>query len=237
MRHLRACLVLVALSLPSVAQAHGHRWDFSMAAATATGSRLWGGRVAVGVTSNKPANKDLSFLFDLTNLKGEHNSEDVTHLSYLVGGRYAVLSNNKHLLMLHGIGGIVHKHQGATDRTDGAVTLGAAYEWVPRGAYAGWAARVQVEQSFLPSKSVKGYTQISIGAVQPVRITHGPLARRSPRTLRGHRVSRRGRDGSGLPRTRPADRTGCRDQGAAHVRGQRRKRRRRSRARRVPPAA
>jgi hypothetical protein len=172
MRHLSACLILVALLFPSAAQAHGHVWDFSFAPATATGSRLWGGRASIGLTSPRaprPTLKRWSFLIDLTNLKGEHNSEEVTALSYLAGPRLVVLSNDQHVLMLHGIAGIANKHQGATDRTDAAVTLGAAYEWVPKAtakSHAGWAARIQVEQAFLPSKSATGYTQISVGAVK-----------------------------------------------------------------------
>ena len=68
--------------------------------------------------------------------------------------------------MLHGIGGTVYKQKGATGDFNGALTAGAALEWVPRGPLSGWAARVTIEQSFLPSKSVKGYTQISLGAVK-----------------------------------------------------------------------
>lgn len=166
MRHLQALLVLIALLFPSAAQAHGHRWDFSLAPSSADGSRLWGGRVSFGITNKVPANEDLSWLIDLTNLKDRDSSQDITLMAYFGGLRYAVVPTSKHLLMLHGLVGAIDKHQGATGRTDFAMMLGAAYEWVPRGLEAGWALRVQADHSFVPEKSVKGYTQFSVGVVK-----------------------------------------------------------------------
>ncbi len=58
MRHLPAWLILIAVLFPSVAQAHGHRWDISFGAATATGSRLWGTRFSVGLTDEVQDKKE-----------------------------------------------------------------------------------------------------------------------------------------------------------------------------------
>lgn len=167
MRHLPAWLVFVVLLFPSVAQAHGHRWDISFGPAMASGSRLWGGRFSIGLTDEIREKKNLSWLIDVTNVKGDDNTQDITQLSYLGGVRYAVprISGDRFVVMLHGIGGTVYKQKGTTGDFKGALTAGAAVEWVPPGAH-GWAGRLQIEQSFLPSKSVKGYTQISLGAVK-----------------------------------------------------------------------
>jgi len=168
MRHLSAWLIIIALLFPSVAQAHDHRWDFSFAAATATGSRLWGGRYTVGLTKEIQRKRNLSWLFDVTNVKGEDNAEDIIQTSYLGGARYAIprISGDHFVVMLHGIGGGVYKQKSATGDLNLALTAGAAFEWVPRGTPDGWAARVTIEQSFLPDKTVKGYTQFSFGVVK-----------------------------------------------------------------------
>jgi hypothetical protein len=172
MRHLRACLVFIALLFPSVAHAHDHRWDFSFAAATASGSRLWGGRYSVGLTKEIRQKRNLSVLLDVTNVKGNDKTQDktrdITQLSYLGGLRYAVprISGDHFAVMLHGLGGGVYKQKGATGDLNLALTTGAALEWVPRGTPDGWAARLQIEQSFLPDETAKGFTQISIGVVK-----------------------------------------------------------------------
>src|SRR5687767_1879411 len=106
MRHLIAWLILIALLFPSAAQAHGHRWDISFGAASASGSRLWGGRFTVGLTDEVKQRKNLSWLIDVTNVKGDDDTQDITQLSYLGGLRYAVpgISGDRFVVMLHGIG-------------------------------------------------------------------------------------------------------------------------------------
>ena len=158
-------VVLMILVVPTAAQAHDHVWDFSFGAATASGSRLWGGRFALGLTNKVPANKDLSWLIDVTNVKGKDGADDIVLLSYLGGLRYAVLGNrqtDQNVLMVHGIGGRVYKQTGTTGAGEWAVTVGAAYERLIRG---GWASRVQIERSFV-TNGVKSYTQISLAAVK-----------------------------------------------------------------------
>ncbi len=168
MRHLPAWLILIAVLFPSVAQAHDHRWDFSFSAATATGSRLWGGRYTVGLTKEIQRKRNLSWLLDVTNVHGDDDTQDITQLAYLGGARYAIprISGEHFVVMLHGMSGMVYKQKGAIGDANLAVTTGAAIEWVPGGNAAGWAARVQIEQSFLPDKDVKGFTQISFGVVK-----------------------------------------------------------------------
>jgi hypothetical protein len=169
MRHLSAWLILIALLFPTAAQAHDHRWDFSLAAASATGSRLWGGRYSVGLTKTIKEKKYFSVLFDVTNVKGhdDEHDQDIIQNSYLGGGRVALprVSGEHFVVMLHGIAGGAYKQKGDTGDLNLALTAGAAVEWVPEGAK-GWAARVQIEQSFLPDKDVKGYTQFSFGVVK-----------------------------------------------------------------------
>lgn len=165
MRHLHAWLIVIALLFPSAAQAHGHVWDFAFGPAWAEGSSLWGGHVSIGLTNKVPANKNLSWLIDLTNLKDRESSQDTTQLAYYVGPRYSV-GENHHTAMVHGQLGIVDKHQGATGTTQFAMKIGAAYEWVPKGNLGGLALRVQAEHSFVPDEDRKGYTQISASFVR-----------------------------------------------------------------------
>ena len=160
-------VVLMLLLVPTTAQAHLHRWDISPAAATADGSRLWGGRVSIGLTNPAPrikTKRPFSWLIDVTNLKDREPSQDKTLIALLGGPRYSI-GTDHHVLMLHGLAGFVDKHEGATGRTDFATTAGAAYEWVLSDTY-GWGARLQVEHSFIPKSGVKGYTQFSLGAVK-----------------------------------------------------------------------
>ena len=165
--HPRCVVVVLLLLVPATAQAHLHRWDISPMAATADGSRLWGGRVSIGVTNptrNLKRKRPLSWLLDLTTLKDREPSQDKTLIALLAGPRYS-FGTDSHVFMLHGLAGFVDKHEGATGRTDFATTAGAAYEWVVSDTH-GWGARVQVERSFIPKSGVKGYTQISLGAVK-----------------------------------------------------------------------
>jgi len=105
---------------------------------------------------------------DVTNVKGDDGTQDITQLSYLGGVRYAIprVSGDHFVVMLHGIGGGVYKQTGATGHLRLALTTGAAFEWVPGGDDSTWAARFQIEQSFLPFNEAKGYTQMSIGVVK-----------------------------------------------------------------------
>src|SRR5688572_7976171 len=170
MRHLSAWLIIIALLFPTVAQAHDHRWDFSLAAASATGSHLWGGRYSVGLTKKINEKKYFSVLFDVTNVKAhdDEHDQDIIQNSYLGGGRFAIprISGDHFVVMLHGIGGGVYKQTGATGHLKLALMTGAAFEWVPGGDDSTWAARFQIEQSFLPYNDAKGYTQMSIGVVK-----------------------------------------------------------------------
>ena len=159
-------VVLTFLLVPTIAQAHDHRWDFAMAAAKATGSSLWGGRFSLGLTNKVPTNRDLSWLIDVTNVKGDDNTQDIIQNSYLVGVRYALpgISNDYVAVMLHGIGGGVYKQTGTDGNLRGALAAGVAVEWVPRGTPDGWAVRGQIERSFV--KDASNYTQFSFGAVK-----------------------------------------------------------------------
>jgi hypothetical protein len=157
-------VVLMSLLVPTAAQAHDHVWDFSFGPAAATGSRLWGGRFSIGLTNKVPANKDLSWLIDVTNVKGKDGTDDIVQLSYLGGVRYAILGNrqtDKSVVLVHGLVGRFYKQTGATGVGEWSATVGGAFEQVLTH---GWAARVQVEHSFV--KNVKGYTQVSLGAVK-----------------------------------------------------------------------
>lgn len=164
-------VVLMFLLLPTTVQAHDHVWDFSFGPAAASGSRLWGGHFAIGLTNPVPANRDLSWLIDVTNVKGKDGANDITQNTYLGGARYALLGNrtrDKNILMLHGLIGTVYKQNGADGDFEFATKIGAAYERLLVGPPpAGWALRVQLERSFVTDGPVaKEYTQIAVGIVK-----------------------------------------------------------------------
>lgn len=166
--HPLCVVILMLLLVPSPSQAHDHVWDVAFGPAAASGSRLYGGRFSVGLTNKVPANRDLSWLFDVTYVKGKNGTDDITQRAYLVGGRYAVAGNrqtDRNVLMLHGLVGWVDKQKGPAGDGNFPVTLGAAYERMLSGGPAGWAARVQIDHTFLPKSGVKGFTQISAGIV------------------------------------------------------------------------
>jgi hypothetical protein len=132
---------------------------------------LWGGHFVIGITNPKPGNKDLSWLIDATNVTGNDGTNDITQLSYLGGLRYALLGNrtqDKNVILVHGLLGTVYKQAGATGDFEMAGKVGLAYERLLGGhAPAGWALRVQVERSFVTEGPVaKSYTQISAGVVK-----------------------------------------------------------------------
>ena len=58
----------------------------------------------MGLTNRVPANKDLSWLIDVTNVKGKDGSVDITQQSYLGGGRYAVLVGSDNAISLWPVG-------------------------------------------------------------------------------------------------------------------------------------
>jgi hypothetical protein len=158
------------LLVPTIAQAHGHRWDVGGGPSSGDGSRLWGGRASIGLTSKKPANEDFSILLDLTNLKDREEvagvNQDTTLIALFVGGRYAIIPHRRYLVTVHGLLGFVDKHKAATGNTDLAFSTGAAFDLIFTGANNGWAARVQVDRTFLPEDTRKGYTQVSVGLVK-----------------------------------------------------------------------
>ena len=158
-------VVLTFLLVPATAQAHLHRWDFAFSGAEAAGSSLKGVRMTVGITQKiGPTNKDVSWLLDVTNVKGEENNKDITQLSYLAGGRYTIprLRHQYFAVMVHGIGGFVYKQEAADGKRNWAFNTGAAIEL---GDADGWAARIQADYSFLEGPS-KGFRQFSFGAVK-----------------------------------------------------------------------
>src|SRR5688500_16979026 len=156
-------VVLILLLVPTAARAHGHVWDVAFGPTSAQGSSLWGARVSLGVTNKVPTNKNLSWLVDISDFRD--GKRDITQFSQLGGPRYVLLDTPKQTLSLHVLSGIVHTDRGATSNTSVPVTVGGSYEWVPRGATAGFAMRVQVDRSFVPEKNVKGYWQVSAGLV------------------------------------------------------------------------
>jgi hypothetical protein len=162
----RCVVVLMFLFVPATAHAHLHVWDVAFAPSWAEGSSLWGGRISIGLTNPVPPDRNLSWLIDVTNLKDRDSHQDTTLLSYFGGLRYSVGRDaDPYVFMMHGLIGAIDKHQGATGRTDFAMTAGAAFEWVLSDR-TGWGARVQVEHTFIPKSGPEGYRQVSFGAVK-----------------------------------------------------------------------
>jgi hypothetical protein len=157
-------VVLLILLAPIIAHAHDHRWDASASSGWADGSNLLGGRISFGVTTKKPDNEDLSVLFDVGYFQDRDPSRIITLRSFLLGPRYSLEITDKNIVTLHAIAGVVHKHEpGVLHGNKGAVMLGGAYEWVPRGSPQGIATRVQIDYTIVPSKDVKSYLQITGG--------------------------------------------------------------------------
>ena len=164
-------LVVVALILPARVYAHGHTWDGSGGPiASGGGSVLAGVYFGIGVTLNGMVDNDLSFIGDVTNLKGKHDDQELTQLSYQGGVRYALNGRNhddrRNLFTVHGLIGIVNRHLGAEDKTHFSGALGGGYEFdfkddkLPEG----WAMRVQVDRQFV--NDIKDFWRVSGGFVR-----------------------------------------------------------------------
>lgn len=179
MRLYRCVVVLMLLLAPTIAQAHGHVWDFGYAPSWHKGSSLWGVRLALGITNKieprqppvgdpEPPNENWSWLVDISDFRDKDS--DTTQFAHRGGVRYAVVSNDKNVITVHALSGIVHTHRGATSGTSIPVTIGGAYEWAPKGSSTSvgrFALRLQVDHSFLVKKAAntKGFTQFSFGIV------------------------------------------------------------------------
>jgi hypothetical protein len=169
MRNRHAWLVVVALMLPSRAYAHGHTWDGSGGPiVTGGGSVLAGVYFGLGVTLQNMVDNDLALVGDVANLKGKHDDEELTQLSYTGGLRWAVngrnADNRKHIVIVHALMGIMNRHLGADDKTHFTSTLGGAYEFTPRAAPQGWGVRVQVDRQF--TNDIKDTWRFSTGFVR-----------------------------------------------------------------------
>lgn len=162
------CVVVwMWLLAPATANAHLHVWDFAFSGAQASGSSLKGVRMTIGLTQKlgpRP-NRDFSWLFDVTNVFGEDNTQhDITQVSYLAGGRYTIprLRYKYFAASVHGMGGKVLKHTAAGRAQPWAFNTGAAIEL---GDAAGWGGRIQADYSFLEG-STKSFRQFSFGVVK-----------------------------------------------------------------------
>ena len=165
-------VVLTFLLVPATAQAHIHVWDVAFSGAEAAGSSLKGLRITIGLTQKvgptptppSNPNRDFSWLFDITNVKGEDsNQHDITQLSYLGGGRYTIprLRHQYFNAAVHGVVGMVYKQTVADGERYLAFNTGAAIEL---GDAKGWAGRIQADYSFL--KGATGFRQFSAGVVK-----------------------------------------------------------------------
>jgi hypothetical protein len=161
-------VVLILLLAPATAQAHLHVWDVAFSAAEAAGSSLKGVRITIGLTQKigptPNPNRDFSWLFDITNVKGEDsNQHDIVQLSYLGGGRYTIprLRHQYFNAAVHGVGGMVYKQTVADGKRYLAFNTGVAIEL---GDAKGWAGRIQADYSFL--RGGTGFRQFSAGAVK-----------------------------------------------------------------------
>jgi hypothetical protein len=157
-------LVLAALLMPTAVNANDHRADFYFATAAAFASALGGFTFAPAITFTA-VHPNLSFIGDLSFLKGEKDDDAAKIVPYSIGLRYMLgaHTNSTNIVSAHFLyGGTYTKTRGVGTK-DHAFTVGGAYEYLPHGHETKAAFRVQVDGVI--SNDNPSYTRISAGLV------------------------------------------------------------------------
>ena len=132
-RWLAAFLMLVA---PAAAHADDHRADISGAISYAKGSKLLGVHEAYAQTI--PGREQWSVVGDFAVYFGSDDGRQITKVTYMVGPRLSLGTQSPHHKVVpYALIGGIYNNDDLGGATDGAIALGAGWEYIQKPAVTG----------------------------------------------------------------------------------------------------
>jgi len=127
-------LALAFLSIPTLASADDHRWDFYTGGSDGNGgSTLAGIHQAIGIAlGQQGAMRKIAVVGDFSTQFGSNDGIPVTQFAYMTGVRMmASRRSDKFKPSFHVLFGGVYQNDGLPDTNDGAVAVGFGVEYIP----------------------------------------------------------------------------------------------------------